>query len=250
MTVQVGSSSNCSNIETPPLVISKINYNPATSVGYPDADKMEFIEITNTGDKPVNLAGFYFTGTGFVYQFPEWSEILPGSSLYIAGNADVFRSRYGVNPFGQFTRNLSAEGEKLVLADAWGNVIDQVKYSNKPPWPNADGNGKFLSLNSPLADNSLAENWSAVGDEIVAVRDVEPEQLFRYYPSPVSDNLVIETSGLKCSIQLFNLQGRLLFEKTFESSTNIVDMTSFSSGMYLLRVNIGGVSFVKKIIKI
>jgi hypothetical protein len=250
MTTQIGSSSNCSNIEIPPLVITKINYNPSTSIGYPDADKMEFIEITNTGDKSVNLAGLYFTGTGFVYQFPTWSEIMPGSSLYIAGNAAVFRSRYGVNPFGQFTRNLSAEGEKLVLADAWGNVIDQVKYSNQPPWPDADGNGKYLSLNSLLADNSLAENWSAIGDEIVAVREVEQEQLFRYYPSPVSENLVIETSGLECRVQLFNLQGRILFEKTFDSNTNIIDMTSFSDGIYLLKVNIGGISFVKKIIKI
>lgn len=250
MTTQVGPNSNCSNVETPPLVITKIMYNPSTSVGYPDADKMEFIEITNTANKSVNLAGIYFAGTGFVYQFPAWSEISAGSSLYIAGNAVVFRSRYGVSPFGQFTRNLSAEGEKLVLADAWGNVIDQVKYSNQPPWPDADGNGKYLSLNNELADNSLAENWTAAGDEIVAVHDVKPEQLFRYYPSPVSDNLVIETAGLQCSVQLFDLHGRLLYEKTIDSDTHIIEMASFPEGIYLLKVHAGGKNFVKKIIKI
>jgi hypothetical protein len=250
MTPQLGPYSDCSNVETPPLVITKIMYNPATSIGYPDADKMEFIEITNSGDRTVSLSGLYFTGTGFVYQFPLWSEILPGSSLYIAGNAAVFRSRYGVHPFGQFTRNLAAEGEKLVLADEWGNVIDQVNYSNQPPWPDADGNGKYLSLTNPLADNTLAENWIAAGDEIVAVGDVEPDQLFRIYPSPVSDNLVIETAGLQSRVQLFDLQGRLLYEKAIDNDTFIIDMTSFSEGIYLLKVNIDGLSFVRKIIKI
>jgi len=48
-------------------------------------------------------------------------------------------AKFGIAPSGQFTRNLSNKGEKLVLADAFGNVIDSVSYSNLPPWPNADG---------------------------------------------------------------------------------------------------------------
>lgn len=250
MKTQLGSDSDCSNIELPSLAITKIMYNPATSIGFPDADKLEFIEITNTGDKTVNLSGLYFAGTGFVYQFPSWSVINPGTAIYLAGNADSFRAKYGVTPFGQFTRNLNAAGEKLVLADAWGNVIDQVKYSNDPPWPDADGNGKYLALADPLSDNSLGENWSAVGDQIVGVIDVNPEQLVRTYPSPVSENLAIETSGMKCRIELFDLNGRLIHKKDIDGDTYIIDMTTFSEGIYLLRVNTGGKTFVRKIIKI
>jgi hypothetical protein len=250
MTSQLGPYNECSNIEIPSLVITKIMYNPATSIGFPDADKMEFIEITNTGDMTVNLSGLNFSGTGFVYQFPQWSVIMPGTSIYLAGNSEVFRAKYGVSPFGQFTRNLNAAGEKLVLADAWGNVIDQVKYSNDPPWPDANGNGKYLALTNYLSDNSIGENWSAIGDQIVGLNDVDPEQFFRYYPSPVSDKLVIETSGNQCRVELLDLNGRLVHQKEIERDMYIIDMTACPAGVYLLRVYTGGKSMVNKIIKI
>ena len=88
----------------------------------------------------------YFSGTGFVYQFPPSSEIAAKSTIILAGNSDVFIKKYGVHPYGQFTRNLSNKSEKLVLADGFGNVIDSVTYSDQPPWPDADGNGYYLEL--------------------------------------------------------------------------------------------------------
>ena len=59
----------CSNISVPPLVISKINYNPL-AVGTTASDSLEFIEITNNGNTLVNLTGIYFSELGITYQFP------------------------------------------------------------------------------------------------------------------------------------------------------------------------------------
>ncbi len=69
ITNNIGSFSDCLNPEVPPLVITKINYAPDTSVVYPVSNDLEFIEISNTGDEAVNLTGIYFSGTGFVYKF-------------------------------------------------------------------------------------------------------------------------------------------------------------------------------------
>ena len=54
MTTNLGPYSNCSNVETPPLVITKIMYNPNTTIDFPNSKDLEFIEITNTGNKAVN----------------------------------------------------------------------------------------------------------------------------------------------------------------------------------------------------
>ncbi len=78
ITNNIGSYSGCENPEIPPLVITRINYAPDTSVVFPVSNDLEFLEITNTGNKPVNMTGVYFAGTGFVYKFNVNSMIDPG----------------------------------------------------------------------------------------------------------------------------------------------------------------------------
>ena len=69
ITNNIGPFSECENPEVPPLVITKINYAPDTSIVFPVSNDLEFIEISNTGDEAVNMTGVYFSGTGFIYKF-------------------------------------------------------------------------------------------------------------------------------------------------------------------------------------
>ena len=249
MTSGLGSYSGCSNIETPPLVITKIMYNPAESTNFPNGKDLEFIEITNTGNKTENLTGVYFGGTGFVYQFPVNTLIEPGATIILAGNATIFRVKYGFFPAGQFTRNLSNTGENLLLLDGFGNIIDNVHYSNLPPWPNADGNGYYLELVDPFSDNSLPTNWIAYSGAIVSVEDTWKNEIPRLYPSPVRDNLHIEMQWRIISLQLLDFQGRLLRVIPVDSESYSLDMSAYSPGLYLIKINTAERSFVRKVIK-
>jgi len=249
MTSNIGPYSDCSNVETPPLVITKIMYNPSTTVDFPNSKDLEFIEITNTGNKAVNLTGVYFSGTGFVYQFPVYSEIFPNSTRILASNSTVFMAKYGFQPFGQFTRNLSNEGEKLVLADGFGNVIDSVSYSNLPPWPDADGNGAYLQLIDPLSDNSIASDWTATTDIILSVKETENSIKLKFYPTPVKDKITIESSGTIIVLQLLDYQGKILKTIHVDSGTYNLDMSSYSQGIYLIQVISPSGNFLQKIIK-
>ncbi len=250
MTSNIGPFSNCSNVEISPLVITKIMYNPITSLDFPNADDQEFIEIKNTGNETVNLTGVYFSGTGFVYQFPPYAQILPNSTKVLASDMEVFSAKYGFAASGQFTRNLSGKGENLVLADGFGNVIDNVYYSNLPPWPDADGNGNYLELTDPFSDNNIGSSWTASSGNLVSIGDVVDTQWLKFYPSPVTDNLVIESDGRKCIMQLYDLQGCLLQTINIDSDTYILDMTSYYQGIYLIKMITTEGSFVRKIIKI
>jgi len=249
MTTALGPVTNCSSVVTPPLVISKIMYNPNTTVAFPVSSDQEFIEIKNNGNKTIDLTGVYFSGTGFVYQFPAYSEIFPNSTKVLANKTDVFNAKYGFPPSGQFTRNLSNTGENLVLADGFGNVIDNVQYSNTSPWPNADGNGSYLELTDPSLDNNVASNWIASSNTIVYVEDIKNEQELNLYPSPVKDVLTIESSGRINILQLFDSQGRLLRNFKVNSDTYTIDMRSYAPGLYILEVKSSERNYMRKIIK-
>jgi hypothetical protein len=249
MTTAIGPYSDCSTVEIPSLVITKIMYNPNTSIDFPVSNDQEFIEIQNTGNSTVDLTGVYFSGTGFVYQFPAFSEIFPASRKILASNSSVFMAKYGIPASGQFTRNLSNKGEKLVLADGFGNVIDSVRYSNLPPWPNADGNGYYLQLTDPDSDNSIATNWTASTNTIVSVQETENSKRLKFYPTPVKDNLTIESSTAIKIVELFDFQGRLIRKIEVNSEVYKLDMSNCSQGIYMIMVISPDGNFVQKIIK-
>ncbi|HUX58039.1 MAG TPA: CotH kinase family protein [Bacteroidales bacterium] len=249
ITNNIGSYSACSDIETPPLAITKIMYFPDSTFNFPDSKEQEFIEIVNTGNETVNLAGVYFSGTGFVYQFPSSASIAPDGKKILASNRTVFTAKYGIAASGQYTRNLSNSGESLILADGFGNVIDSVKYSNLPPWPDANANEYYLDLSDPLSDNSLAANWVASNATIVSVEDFNNEMSLKLYPSIVRDILQIEGEGVINTLQLYDIQGYMLKVITVNSVRYNLDMTSQLPGMYLIKVTSGERNYVRKIIK-
>jgi hypothetical protein len=249
MTNSLGSYSACSNIVTPQLVITKIMYAPDSTALFPGSKEQEFVEIVNTGNSTVDLSGVYFSRPGFVYQFPPYSVIESGARKILAADKSIFFAKYGISPSGQFTRNLSNTGETLVLADAFGNVIDSVTYSDSSPWPNAKGNGYYLELADQMSDNSKGINWTVSNSRIVSVENVESTPLLNIYPLPVREILNLEFEKGKYTLQLYDFQGNLLRNVKIESEIYSLDMRAYKSGIYLLRVVSQGKSYIKKVVK-
>jgi hypothetical protein len=224
-------------------------YFPDSTLTYPDSKDQEFIQITNAGDQTADLTGLYFSGTGFVYQFPAGSFLEKGSSLVLASKSTVFLSKYGFHPFGQYTRNLSNSGESLVLTDAFGNVIDSVVYSAKAPWPDAKANGYYLELPDLHSDNSQAINWIASNSTIMGVNDAREEDAVKLYPMPVRDILQVEAGETIRSVQLISLQGNVLTDINVGADRYELDMRNYTPGMYMLKIITGSGSYVRKIVK-
>jgi hypothetical protein len=249
ITNSVGPWSSCSDPDVPPLVITKIMYAPDTSVSYPVSKDLEFLEITNTGSGIEDLTGVYFSGTGFGFDFLPHSKIGPGESIILAGNAVTFRAKYGFLPFGQFTRNLSDSGENLLLVDGFGNTIDEVEYSNQLPWPDAEFNGKYLSLIDPSLNNNDGSNWTAESSTLVAVHDTDSDPQLIMFPSPVVNSLQIECGLMITAVEITNLTGLRIKYFQPNSFEYRIDFSSLPKGMYLIRIITSDRSFVRKIIK-
>ncbi|MCJ7446066.1 MAG: CotH kinase family protein [Bacteroidales bacterium] len=249
MTTNLGSYSACSNIVVPPLVITKIMYNPEASVYYTDSDDLEFLEIMNNSDQVVSLSGIYFSGTGLVYQFPYNATLNPYSSVFLASNPDFFLAEYGFLPYGQFTRHLSDKGQNLVLSDVIGNVIDNVNYSDTVPWPDADGNGNYLLLTDPFLDNNVAGSWTTSNDKTLSDNDIITGFDLQLSPNPVRDMLKIKAPSLIKSISIYDIYGRLLKTVNVNYETYELEMKQLSEGIYIIRVITPGKIYSGKIVR-
>jgi hypothetical protein len=67
------------------------------------------------------------------------------------------------------------------------------------------------------------------------------------YPNPFAESIRIECSSSLESVQIFNVEGQLLFIQT--DSTPEIDLKTLHSGIYMLRVISGNQVFQQKIIK-
>ena len=249
---QLTDTNLCDNVTTPALVISKINYNPLVDASL-DSSDFEFIEIKNNSTSTIDLTGIYFGGLGFVYQFADGQTLSGETAIFLSNESDSFNDRYGFEPFGEFSRSLSNDGEDLILRDAYGNIIDEVTYNDVLPWPvDADGAGSFLKLVSVDLDNSLASSWVAVNDttDNLSVNSVQFESFVSLFPNPVSDKLKIKISkGKISSLKLWSLNGKLFDTYKYNNQNVELDLSDFENGLYLLQIQTTSELLFKKIIK-
>ena len=241
LNANIGSYNDCYDIELPPLVISRIHYHPADFDSI-NGNRLEFIQINNNGDEDVDLTGFYLRELGVTYTFPADSHLAARDSLVLCSDSATYVDFYHHIPFGEYDRKLSNKDENIVLADAWGNVIDEVHYFDSEPWPtDPDGLGPYLQLIDLDVDNSLPENWTAAiyYDNLEAVSDND----FAVYPNPSNDVLHIISDKEFTTVEIIDLTGKTIV-KTAE---NMVDVSSIPSGLYLLKINDKHRTFVKKV---
>ncbi len=238
MNTNLNITANCTIPTAPKIVISKINYNPV-AIGANTSNDLEFIEITNNSTTTVSLTGFYFKELGITYSFPVNSSLLANSKLFLASNANIFYQEYGFIPFGVFTRNLSNKSQKLTLADAYGNVVDQVEYFDTNPWPiDADGNGAYLNLIDLNLDNSVASSWVATTSTLSNSFVNSFENATTLYPNPATSNLTIINNQIAIkNYQLFDALGRLIFQKNdINRNSENISIENLAQNTYILKI--------------
>ena len=130
------------------LKISEIMYHPAET-GNPDDPNTEFIELTNTGGKTINLNLVRFTN-GVDYAFGSF-ELPVGGYCLIVRDIAAFEAKYGADlpVVGQYTGSLNNAGERVELTDAAGTIIHNFRF--RDAWYDhlCDGPGFSLTVKEP-----------------------------------------------------------------------------------------------------
>ena len=239
----IGSYDSC-DTEMPPLVISKINYHPVDTLDF-SGTQLEFIQINNNSDDDVDLTGIYLRELGITYSFPNGSILHARDSLVLCSDSIAYNTFYNSIPFGQYHRNLSNKSERIVIADAWGDIIDEVYYADSEPWPTeADGKGAFLQLIDLDLDNSLPDSWTAGyiypydnTDEIAWADRII------VYPNPSNGLVNINSDKEIYSVEIIDLTGKIIMRR----NTINIDVSLLPNGFYNLKVYSDNGTTVKKL---
>lgn len=167
------------------VIISEIMYNPDSYEGGigPDAppNQTEWIEIYNTGDQSVSLAGWFLQDEdGKTVGLPASAKIAPGEAVVlIPGVQSVtdFRAAWGKgfqifalkgwhegdDPLSNLANGPSSSNEVLTLRDKAGEVVDEVNYDDEGDWPSDSPDGPSITLNPDALDpdkNDQGKHWS------------------------------------------------------------------------------------------
>ena len=140
------------------VLFNEVMYHP----GPGQSPALQWIELQNVMRADVDLSNWRLDG-GVHFTFPSNTIVPGGAFVLIAGDVNVFTNATGIaSVFGPFQTNLSNGGEKLILRNHDGRMMDELTYGDEQPWPEgADGSGATLSKRTPLSASAEPINWAA-----------------------------------------------------------------------------------------
>ncbi len=109
----------------------------------------------------------------------------------------------------------SAQDRKFTYDDAGNRILRETEVSYNAN----DAEYRIMSLSS--LDNTSYES------------------IFRIYPNPAKDIFYVENVGpdIKRDMRLYDMAGRLIASRYSAESVEIFDISSFPSGIYILRIS-------------
>ena len=172
----------------------------------------------------------------------------------MSGNVSAFQNYYGFTPFDEYSRSLSNNSYRIVLADSFGNIIDEVWYTDSNPWPaSADGDGPHLHLVDLNSDNSLASNWIASTGSLSAPTMSNNQHMITVYPNPTSGIIKIKSHPSqidKMKFILYNYLGQTVTTIDLSTNDSQIDISHLTNGIYYYHIQLEGAIISKnKIIK-
>jgi hypothetical protein len=238
------------------LKVTEISYHPKDYINGSDtiqSKDLEFLEMKNTGRNSVNLSGVRID-TAINYTFPDGSVLPPGRFYVVASKPKKFYEYYGMIASGNFSGNLSNDGEEILIGDSSGNKLIDFTYSVFSPWPaKANGDGFTLSaaFSNPLGDPADYKYWiqSAVpgGTPFADNNESNPGQTasdqdiyITAYPNPTSGPLTLTLISPDepevMNVQIISVTGKVLYTATIPNP-GMIDMAAINlpAGIYFIK---------------
>jgi hypothetical protein len=210
------------------IMISEIGY-----AGLEDSNK-EWLRLLNAGNESIDLSG-YSVSDGIYMTIPDGTTLEAGASLLLVSDLTFFD-----NTTDQLLQwesgQLSNEGERIILMNTSGVVIDHVRYKTSAPWPVPVLGQESLQLVSVDLDNHFASSW--VLNEIqIGLEESLISHAIRLYPNPAKSFLTIESNLGIDMIQAFNSMGQKIGTWSSLSKRTELDVSSWSDGSYIILIN-------------
>jgi|GEM_PF-3222838 len=128
--------------------------------------------------------------------------------------------------------------------------LDMTKYGpgtflwedmSTSSWRHVDGSELAIGPNT-LSLSIVRENGCAGNDEMIVtvlnIVGLDEAKRVQVYPVPTDNTLFIETPG-QIKVSLISITGIVLTEQTIVPGTGMIDLSNYSTGIYILRVETG-----------
>ena len=140
------------------LVITEIYHSDPSGI------ELEFLELYNNTNQPVNLGGLYFD-QGIEFAFDTSLSLTANEFVVICDDLHDFASVFdtnGLNIIEWESGALTNSGEPLVIKNTLDLIVDSVYYKGTKTWSDIDNSSiEIIDVN---ANNNQPENWrNAIG---------------------------------------------------------------------------------------
>lgn len=230
------------------IIVSEINYRSSSL-----ANAGDWFEIKNTSDVTIDLSGYYWKDKSDNSQWiiPSGTIIEPDTFLVFFCDQQNFNNQFSdLNlGIGEVSFNLSNSDDALRLYDDANKLIQSVCYSSQIPWvQQPNGQGKTLELLSSSGDLCSYENWFAGCPEGSPGRSYDPtcgiislsqsisSTEFSFGPNPTSGTLWISSFDTNSLMEIFNMNGQLVFSQKLNLGLQWLDVSYLAEGMYVLTI--------------
>ncbi len=259
------------------VVINEISFNNAAL-----PDPGDWIEIYNKGKYEIDISGWKFTDLDPVHQFvfAANTRIKAGEYLVVSNDLTRMNAVFGSvkNLIGTFDFGLGSLTDAVRLYSQYGQLIDEVSYSNVVPWPTFDLTNLWsLELSNPTLNNNLASSWEFsvkygtpgsrnAANFPSAVEELPStpltSELKQNYPNPFSDGTSIafklDQPG-KYKLSVLDMNGRMIRSLNDNDSYSNLHTLYWDgkndsgkpvpSGVYFYRLESSGFSQMNRMVK-
>ncbi|MPN15597.1 hypothetical protein SDC9_162931 [bioreactor metagenome] len=176
-------------------------------------------------------------------------------SSILLGGPNVDRAKplfweFGKNKADRVSPHIAVrEGDWKLLVNADGTKTElyNLKTDVKEATNVASGNATIVNRMKPMAISWFNTAFRQYADLGTGVDNTVFDEQFRLFPNPVTDFLQIQTDNTDYQVEVLSMDGKR--QLSAGRNVNKIDLSSFSKGVYLLKVESNGISYYKKIIK-
>jgi uncharacterized repeat protein (TIGR01451 family) len=204
----------------------------------------EVVSPTEIGDYLHYLVRFENTGTAAAENIVVRTEINPAdfniNSLQLLNASHPVYTRITGNVVEFIFQNI------MLQSGGHGNVLLKIQSLNT--LQQGDNVNKMANIyfdyNAPIATNEAETTFQALSNP-----DFEQDLSVSLFPNPTKDKVYINSENDLHSIQLYDVQGRLLQTQLVEGNESVVDISTQSNGVYFIKVTSAKGIKVGKVVK-